>query len=230
MATVQPGIDDLRSDLKRFVATVQINSAEQLNRMTASAKDDLRLKMTSIFDRPTPWAINSLYTSKATDTNLSGAVWLKDDRGISAPNVGVPAAKFLWAEIYGGLRQPKGVEIALRSMGILLANQFVTPAREWPRDAYGNIRGTDVQQMLTSLRGGTTKKEYFVMLDPSSGQHIGIARRKGRNDVQMMYMITNSAPQYQLRYPFRNIGIQAAKDEFSKSAGQAVDDALRELA
>src|ERR1035441_633525 len=51
-------------------------------------------EMRRVFDRPTPWTLNSVFITPATKDNLIARVWLKQDAA-----KGTPAAKYLLSEI-----------------------------------------------------------------------------------------------------------------------------------
>lgn len=145
---------DVRSNAveisRRFqdMARKQVNyaTARALSRTAVVVKAAEVREMKDVFDRPTPYTLNSVYVKSATKQNLSARVWLKDDT-----SKGTPANKFLGPQIAGGLRGLKRFEKALRSKGYLPDGMIAVPASGAKLDAYGNMDRGQIVQMLSYL-------------------------------------------------------------------------------
>src|SRR5271157_979482 len=68
----------------------------------ALTQTDIVQTMTQVFDRPTPYALNSTYVVPATKDRLESFVQLKNGAA-----KGTPAIKFLDPEVFGEERNPK---------------------------------------------------------------------------------------------------------------------------
>jgi len=92
---------------KALLKQVLFAMAKALTQTAVQAQTDIVQAMTQVFDRPTPYTLNSTYVSPATKDRLEATVKLKD---VSAK--GLPATKYLAAEVFGGTRNAKRSEIA----------------------------------------------------------------------------------------------------------------------
>lgn len=149
---------EVKIDTSRFEARMADLIREQLPFATAKALTDTakdaersgRTAMKQIFDRPTPYTLNSLYTQPATKRRLVAKVLFKSDAG-----KGTPATKYLGPQAYGGPRRQTGAERALQRAGILPDGYFVVPSKFAPLDSYGNIPARVYVQVLSDLRAFT---------------------------------------------------------------------------
>lgn len=103
--------------------------------------------MRSVFDRPTPFTLNSLYVKAASKQNLSAVVWLKPG-----------ANNYLHAQIFGGTRNLKRFEKALQRVrgGIIgqamPSDMFAVPGSGVRLDAYGNMSRGQIIQILSAFQ------------------------------------------------------------------------------
>lgn len=118
--------------------------------LTATAKDVQSAEtreIKDVFDKPTPWTINSVYMKAARKDRLQSEVGLKFDAG-----KGNAPEKYLRAQMKGGERRLKRFERALYLAGVLPADHFVVPGEGCPMDAYGNIKAAFIQQLLSYFK------------------------------------------------------------------------------
>jgi hypothetical protein len=118
-----------------------------MNRTMRTVKTDLRVEMARVFDKPTPFTLNSMRVLAATKERLSAQV----NPTQPGQTRGTPANSTLAAEIYGGRRALKSHEIKLQQVGILPKGMYCVPGHDAPVDQYGNMRGSYIAQMLTAL-------------------------------------------------------------------------------
>jgi hypothetical protein len=104
--------------------------------------------MVDVFDRPTPYTLNSLYVQPATKQTQTAKVWLKEEGG----KRGTPAAAYLSPDIQGGERTLKPFELALRTAGVLPSNMFAVPGSGATIDAYGNMSRGQIVAILSYFR------------------------------------------------------------------------------
>lgn len=113
-----------------------------MTRAAQAVKADLVQGMATAFDRPTRWTLNSLFVEPATKAKPEANVHFKDN----APG-GVPAGRYLRAEILGGRR-------ALKSHELLLAMRpgyIVVPGKWAERDAHGNVNMGQMRAIMAQL-------------------------------------------------------------------------------
>lgn len=107
--------------------------------------------MRRVFDRPTPYALNSLRVDPAPEVGqVSGAVMVKGRQ--DARGGGVPAQSYLRAEITGGSRRWKRFEVALMRRGILSRGWYAVPGKGARLDLWGNMSRGQVVEIMSWLQ------------------------------------------------------------------------------
>src|SRR5471030_1471381 len=76
--------------------------ATALNDTARDARKAVQVTMGKVFDRPVARTLNSVKIKTGTKAKPEAKIWIDDD-----PDKGIPAAKYLMAEILGGPRRPK---------------------------------------------------------------------------------------------------------------------------
>lgn len=110
-----------------------------------------RAQIDRVFDRPTRYTRNSVFLKPATKVSLETTVGLKDDTLTS----GTPAAQYLRPQVFGGGRALKAFEARLVRIGVMRATERAVPAGGALIDAYGNMRQSQIVQILSQLRAFT---------------------------------------------------------------------------
>lgn len=240
----------IKTNIAKFIATEMKNYKKQVQYATYRAsqntafivRDVLIDEMRKSFDKPTPWILRGVEVKKAfyqdRRTNQIAIVRLREEAG-----KGVPAVKSLWSEIMGGPRALKGYERLLNSKGILPDGYYIVPGKSAKLDQYGNIPGSVIVSILSELqafgetgyvmnkrlkneaKGKESKlRGYFVINKP--GQlPMGIYQRKNGIIYLLMYFVQSQ--NYQKRYNFFDVGINAAKLIYPKQYDEALSNALR---
>jgi hypothetical protein len=204
------------SDLqKKKLPLAARNAADRTGRYVYAA---LRSEMEEDFDRPTPWALGGLRYQSPTSARPEVRIWLEE-----SPGKGIPAAKFLSAEITGGARAQKRFERALQIKGLMPAGSVAVPGRQAPLDAYGNVPGSFIVRILSDLqafgeqgyranrrgpRRGARKDNYFFV--PPKGSHLkpGIYWHMPGGLLGIVFIFVSSAA-YRARYDFYGVGQRA---------------------
>jgi hypothetical protein len=157
----------------RDLSQNRINAAVAtgLTRTAVQVREAERDAMMQVFDRPTPYTLNSLWLQPASGSQsstgtalipgsvkgstrlarskfLEAQVYLKDDSAGS----GTPATVYLRPQIEGGARGMKGLEKALSAVGYLPSGWRVIPGKGARLDAYGNVSRGQIIQVLSQLR------------------------------------------------------------------------------
>lgn len=178
----------------------------------------LRSEMTQVFDRPTPWALGGLKFKEATEDKPLVRIWL-DEFG----DKGIPAARFLQAEIEGGPRRRKRFERALIEAGKMPPTAYAVPGRQAPIDAYGNVPGSFIVRVLSDLqafgeqgyranrrgkRRGVRKTNYFFIPRPGSGKPPGVYWHMPNGLLGIVFLFVSQAA-YRKRFDFYGVGQRA---------------------
>lgn len=200
-------------------------------------------EMKRVFDRPTPYTLNSLYTKWSNKTNLTGIIGTKDTGSRDTP-----AAKFLGPAIFAGERGSKRFENALRAVGVLPAGMFIQPGRGAKIDSYGNISRGQINQILSYFRAfreagykaniteqrrlrlkrGTKKTvgyEYFVGRPGGGTLPLGIWHRTRTGQLTLVFLFSNQ-PVYRKRFQFYEVAEKVVADKFSTFLWQRLEGAL----
>jgi len=242
------GVDEVIKSLSDFEKQqLPFATAKALTKTGQEVKDGLISEMEKVFDRPTPYTLNSLMLRPATKQTLTAYVWLKDFAG-----KGTPAVKYLWAQVMGGSRRVKRFESALQRIGVLPRDMFITPGQGADLDQYGNLSRGQIVQVLSyfqalgeqgykanmtdkgraRLKKGGKKTgrgfEYFV---PLSGSRLapGIYKRIGfafGSAIKPIYMFVKK-PIYTKRFRFFEVGQKIIDAKLLSNFNQALADALR---
>lgn len=220
------GIAGVRAMLRRLdEEQLPFAMALGLTQMAQRVKEAEVEEMKQVFDRPTPFTLNSLFLKPATKTRQQSQVWLRDFAA-----KGTPATKYLLPQIMGGEREPKRSEKHLRRRGILRDNEFLVPARTAPLDRYGNISRANIVAMLSNLGAQfdplqnttTAQKRFFAQR--SGGRLIIFRRVRGRVEP---FMISVRSPRYKKRFAFFDVSDRTVNENFREVFGSAIEQAIR---
>jgi hypothetical protein len=205
-----------------------------LNRTARRVKVEMREEMTRVFDRPTPYTLNSLMTHMATKRSPSAEVFIKDEQ-----YGGTPPAKYLGNQIYGGTRHAKSHELALRRAGILKGNMYAVPAKDVALDKYGNIPSGKIMQMMSALGAAERSAGYQMNITRASlARHpkraryftigsppIGVFTRQG--GVMKPFIMFVRSPHYTQRLDFFGVGKRVVEEHLVNEMRTSVEQALR---
>lgn len=131
----------------RFAAALTLNEAG------SKGIERVKKKMTNVFDKPTPWVLNSLRLKRATKTNLVAEVAFKDRNSAESSRTMVAP------HVDGGKRAFKGMEGRLARIGLLPAGWYAVPGQGAKLDAFGNMSRGQISQLLNML-GTYTEAGY----------------------------------------------------------------------
>lgn len=216
-----------------------------LTRTAYKAKDDLRNEMQSVFDRPTPYTLNSIAVRRATTANPTAELYIK---GEGSSGKGVAATKYLTPEVYGGSRSHKRFERALQARGLMPSGMYVVPAGGAKLDQYGNASRGQMTQILSQLKvqltsgydsaasnSAASKRSrrrqgvtYFSLPRGHGKLKPGIYLRRDfahGSEVKPVFLFVSN-PSYNVRLPFHKIVEQSAQRNFQTIYKDAMAYAL----
>ena len=172
---------------------------------------------------------NPFAVEKATKRYLLAKVKFKDKGKRVFP------ARYYYPQVYGGKREAKAFEKALRRMGILGGDEFAVPGKYMKLDRFGNLTGATYSKMLADVNqvwtGGndigagfgqrTTKrgkKKYFYHhnLRPR-----GIWIRQNKMRAFPAVIFVKGAPSYRRRFPMQEIGEAYVNKHFDREFAKA---------
>lgn len=219
------GMDALERDL------LPEATADALNWTAAQVRDDLKGMLPSIFDRPTPYTVNSLMMQPANAQHLVSTVGFKDTPG--------RGRHYLWPQVEGGGRPMKRFERLLIGRGIMRQGEYAVPGRRAPLDGSGNIRAGLLMQILSQLgaagdayqnetarsrkRAGPGRRRYFVP-GPGKWERLprGIWMEQGKSSPPLPIIMFVRAPSYRVRFRFHEIATGLAAEVFPSKFDRAL--------
>jgi len=149
-------------------------TALALTRTAQDAKKDLEAEIKRVFDRPTPYTLNSLYVKPATKATLMAMVYLREFAG-----KGTPATKYMSPNIFGQDRNVKRFERALQRIGILPAGMYIAPGEGADMDAWGNLSRGQIVQVLSYFQAFGEQGYKANMAAAGKARLLKGSRRKG---------------------------------------------------
>jgi len=217
---------------------VPFATALALTRVAQAAREEMiRVAMPQAFDRPTPYTLRSTFVDRARKDRLYARVLLRGTRAESS---------YLRAQVDGGKRALKSYERKLLSAGLLPAGFVTIPGAGAKLNAYGNIPGGRLMQMLSDLKiaegwagatqnrsAATTKRKrgrggnrYFVA---RQGGHLApgvyIASWKPRSRAIKPFLLFVEAT-YRQRLDWQGIVTRVAERRFPAEFDRALATAL----
>lgn len=151
-------VDDksVKEMLRGYERQLPFATAKGLTKLGQLVKEEEIQEMKRIFDRPTPFTLNSLKLTPAKKDRLSATVWFKDP-----PRLG-SAQHYLEPQVFGGGRELKRLEK-------LLKMKHLMPGAGAKLDAYGNLSRGQITQLLSVLKAFNTAG-YDMNLTSRSGK------------------------------------------------------------
>lgn len=193
------GIEEAKKLLSpERIKKVLLNAINDTARV--DVKKDIIDEMKNVFDRPTPYTLNSVYT-KLNTSDMSVEIGLKEWGG-----KGRSAAEYLKPQIFGGSRPMKRSESYLQS--------YYVPGSGVRLNAYGNIPGSTITQILSALKAfpevgymanvtarskGKNKRirNFFIIKERGKGLKPGVY--EGTSNGVKPILIFIGSPSYQVR-------------------------------
>lgn len=144
------GLDEATKGLADGLSARRVNAiaAGALTRAAVAGRDAVQGAMRTAFDRPTQYTLSSVRYSPASAERLESAVFISTDTKARDPSPAV----VLKPQVEGGRRGFKGLELALRTTGVLPPGWYVTPGAGARLDAYGNVSRGLITQVLAQIR------------------------------------------------------------------------------
>lgn len=225
--SMKSNIDQVLRQFGRDAANIPLATAKALTFTAERVRDAERKEMVAIFDRPTPFTLNSLYLRAATPARLEARVWFKELRF---------REHYLVPQVHGGERPLKRFEKYLQQNGFLPVGMQIVPGDRAQLDSYGNINRGQIVQILSALRtlpqagylanrsaASTARRakskkpralvNYFVGR-PKPSAPLGVWERvPNTNGLRPILMFVRSA-RYQPRFKFYEIAKAVSEREF----------------
>lgn len=152
--SIEQQLAQVSAAFDKSVRQAQYATMVALNKSLDHAKDAVRKDMTTKFDKPTPWVLNSLRGKYAKDRSNPVATLAFKDKD-SATN----SRTLVAPHVDGGARPYKAMEARLSAIGLLPRGWNVVPGGAAKLDSYGNMSRGQISQLLNVL--GTYTESGF---------------------------------------------------------------------
>ena len=264
MLTVKiEGLEELKrslNDMARKQVPFAVKTA--MNKVAKKVVDRERKEINSVFKTPTPRTQSAVKIfSGATKDRLEVVVGIDDGEGrksfkAKGKKGTTTPAQYLMAQIEGGARVPKRFERALQSVGAMSQGDYAVFAkRSGALDAYGNISGAKLNQIITFFRtvkvdgyGGkmSASRKMKMMKGELKGMKWGVTYFRGGRDTGLPngiwerhypngtagksfirpILIYVRAPSYSARFKFSEIAMDVINREWQTEFDQALKSAM----
>lgn len=248
---VQTNFPEVQAAMRKAASQVPFAASVALNATAGKAQKDVQASMRQVFDRPTPWVVNSLRVKRATKSNLVAELAFKDKSSVEN------SRSMVEPHIAGADRRYKAMEGRLFRAGMLPAGYNAVPGGGAKLDAYGNMSRGQITQMLNVLgtyreagynkadartrarlaKGNAKKGVYgFVYwVNPVTGpqrvRHLqpGVYQRvqTGFGSSLKPIVIFVKRAQYRARLPFYRLVEAAAEKHFEPEFNKAFEAAMK---
>lgn len=225
---IVPGYD-IRTNVREFRQGLSSVQREQLpyavflavNATTRAAIPAHQRRMEQVLDRPKPFTKRGIYPRLGRYRRGQRAGGLRQATADASlmwrefAGQGTAAGRYLRPMVFGGLRRPKGHEVALRRRGYIGIDSFLAPASGQRRNQYGNLPRTTYVSMLSALgasrdatqnrtarsRSRNTRRRDFFVPSKTSRLTAGVWERKANGSIQPV-LVEIDQPRYSRRYDF----------------------------
>jgi len=140
---VRDNFPEVKRALAEQQAQMPFALALALTRTGQDVRAAEKAEITSVFDRPTRYTLNSLFLQPATKQKLEARVWVKDTE---RPD------HYLLPQINGGNRPLKRFEQLLVQRGLMRSSERAVPGSAAKLDGYGNMGRGQIVKILSQLQ------------------------------------------------------------------------------
>jgi len=160
------GVDVVRTMLAAAPKQASRAAEIALDFTAKAIRDDLKKEMRTVFDRPTPFTLNSLQVTPTRGHNMQASVWFKEPARMGQ--------HYLVPQVEGGARKLKGFERGV-DLGELIPTRIGAKL-----DRYGNISAGQIKQIMSVLGKAETSAGYMANIT---------ARSRKRNTKERDYVV-----------------------------------------
>lgn len=210
-------------------------AATALTRTAKRAQQAIIAEMPQVFDRPTPYTLNSTFVQPASVKTMTARVAVKD----WASNNGTLPEDYLLPAVLGGSRKEKRFERNMRYAGLLARGEYAVLGQEAPLDAFGNLRRGEMQRILTATRSSfdpyqnrsnSRRSRKNAKNAPYFAGRVkriwGVWRREGRR-LRPVLVFVRRTPQYRARLDFDGIAERTTREFFEAEFRAAAEAIVR---
>ena len=214
--------------------------SQALNQTAKDIKEAEIWEMKKVFDKPTPYTLNSLQITPSRKSRPVVSLWFKWDFG---------QKHYLVPQVEGGSREQKRSEHWLSNVGPaksrISAYPFWVPASVGARiNKYGNISPGQITQILAGLQASpdatqwTTRRSrqrkrrtarpiYVAITKENGGLHPGVYQRLGAGGRRLRpILLFVKSVHYAPIFDFYGVAWKTTFEKFNENFTKALDYAL----
>lgn len=150
---VETNFANVRAAMQKAASQVPFAASVALNKTADAARRDVVDNMRNVFDRPTPWVLNSLRVKRSTKASLVAEVAFKDKNSVES------SRSMIEPHVFSGKRRFKAMEVRLWKAGYLPDGWNAVPGEAANMDGFGNMSPGQISQLLNVL-GTYTEAGY----------------------------------------------------------------------
>jgi hypothetical protein len=178
---VTHNIPEVAAALRKAADQVPFALSVSLNAVAEKARMNVRSEMSSVFDRPTPWVLNSLRVKRATKQLPEAELAFKDKNSAES------SRSMIEPHVFAGSRRSKPMEGRLRAMGMLPQGYIAVPGEAAQMDGYGNMSKGQINQLLNVL--GTYQEDGYNKANSATRSRLAKGNVK-RNTYGFAYFVS----------------------------------------
>lgn len=243
------GVEATVKKLQGLQRHISVIASQAINTTASKVQYELKESMKTVFDKPTPFTLNSLFLKPSTPSTLTATVFVKDSPRLSDKQ------HYLLPHITGIRRTYKRSEGALWHAGVLPGSNAIVPGKFANKDSYGNMSPGQIVQIISYFKAfgqqgyranitdkrkakmwkGTKKKvgTAFFAGRPGGGRlPFGIYQRFNLGHgsaIKPVMIFTKNRPNYRKHWPFEEIGRSVCDREFPKQFNDAINRVINSI-
>ena len=139
------GLDAVKKAMAEMPKKAKYAAVKAMNTSMEWAATSVRKEMKQVFDRPTPWVLNSLRIKYAKPSTMAAELAFKDI------NSATSSRTMVLPHVEAGKRHFKAFEARLNRIGLLPSGYNAVPGEGAKVDANGNMSQGQISQLLNVL-------------------------------------------------------------------------------
>lgn len=139
------GLDSVKKAMEELPKKAKYAAVRAMNTSMEWAATSVRREMRQVFDRPTPWVLNSLRIKYAKPATMAAELAFKDINSVTSSRT------MVFPHVESGKRHFKAFEARLNRIGLLPSGYNAVPGGAAKLDANGNMSRGQISQLLNVL-------------------------------------------------------------------------------
>lgn len=202
--------------LVRFKGQLPFATSLALNQTAREVQLAYKGQTTKAFKDPVPFTRNAFRYNKSTKATLVAEVFPSPDR------------PYFRTQIFGGQRRWKDYEGFIRGIASSQGKPL-PPGKLLPTRLAQNAAGNPKRNLFGLIESRTSTTDtggFFIGVPKGRGNRTAGVYRRSRGRLFPYFLVSDSEPQYQPRFPFEKIGNATVRRVFPTKLSVAVDRAL----